>query len=190
MCCAASAQKQRNDSPPAPAHKAPVEHEAFASSSSPTTRAPCADGGAGRGHTAMAAVRQTLAQPPRAVRVRADGGWAARPTCRRSSNIMAAAPSSHALPASILGKVTWPSTGIQVPQLRLSSGHLMPMLSIGTGGVPKKQSGRRRLKRAPTPGSVKGLVNSSLHLGFRAIDAAEVYLLFDEVGEAMQRFGH
>ena len=65
----------------------------------------------------------------------------------------------------------------------------MPMLSIGTGGVPKKQSGRRRLKRVPTPGSVKGLVNSSLHLGFRAIDAAEVYLLFDEVGEAIRDSG-
>ena len=39
------------------------------------------------------------------------------------------------------------------------------------------------------PGSVRAQVNASLRLGFRAIDAAEVYPLFDEVGVAMRDSG-
>ena len=72
--------------------------------------------------------------------------------------------------------------------LRLSTGATMPFLFIGTGMVPRHApaAGRkRRRSRPPTPGDVFRIVNSSLSLGFRGIDAAEVYPLFEEVGEAL-----
>ena len=69
-----------------------------------------------------------------------------------------------------------------VPLLRLSNGGAMPMLSIGSGGIPPKQAGRGRKRHStPVAGSVRSLLNASLHLGFRGIDTSEVYPLFDEV---------
>ena len=65
----------------------------------------------------------------------------------------------------------------------------MPMLSIGTGATPRPRARGRRRMRGSVPGSVRSLVNTSLHLGFRGIDTAEVYPLFEEVGEAIRLSG-
>jgi diketogulonate reductase-like aldo/keto reductase len=92
-------------------------------------------------------------------------------------------PPQHGLPAAVAARVQWAG---QVPLLRLNTGAMMPMLSIGTGAASRGKRGRK--KRA-APGSVRGFVNASLQLGFRAVDAAEVYPLFDEVGEGMRLAG-
>ena len=100
--------------------------------------------------------------------------------------------------------IVWPAENpadpaSSVPLVRLPTGHLMPMLAIGTGKAPsaalpgaaavaapvRMGKGRRRLKRPP-PGAVFALLNASLGLGFRHIDTSEVYPGFGEIGAALR----